>query len=377
MANKNLLFEKVKLGNTLLENRVGVAPMTRTSATPEGLATDRMVSYYNSFVKGGFGLIITEGVYPDKAYSQGYFDQPGIVFDDQIVAWRKVVDAVHQHGAKIFAQLMHAGALSQGNRFVVDTIGPSSVQPKGEQMEFYGGKGPFSMPKEATLDEITEVVKGFVEAANNAKKAGFDGIEIHGANGYIIDQFLTSYTNERSDNYGGSIQNRVRLLVEVTKAVREAVGNDFTVGIRISQGKVNDYTHKWEGKEKDAEVIFSQAVSAGVDYIHVTEYEAWQPAFPQGEGTAATDSAFGDGGLSLAALARKYGKVPVIANGHLENPIEASKIIEKGEADIVTIGKGALANHDWVNKIKNGEALEDFNPEKILSPTAKIKEFEA
>lgn len=377
MPDTNILFQKVKLGSTELENRVSVAPMTRTSATPEGLATGQMASYYTSFARGGFGLIITEGIYPDQKYSQGYFNQPGITDEEQTAAWKKVVDSVHQAGAKIFAQLMHAGALSQGNRFMENSIGPSSVQPKGEQMQFYGGSGSFPKPKEASKEDIQDVIKGFTEAAVRAKTAGFDGVEIHGANGYILDQFLTDYTNQRTDEYGGSIENRVRLLVEVSNAVREAVGEDFTVGIRISQGKVNDYEHKWVEKEKEAEIIFGQLGKAPLDFIHVTEYEAWQPAFPEGEGTAAADSAFGDGGPSLAALAKKYGKQPVIANGHLEKPELAVSIVEKGEADVVSLGKGALANHDWVKKVKEGEPLAEFQPEKVLSPDAKIKDFEA
>jgi 2,4-dienoyl-CoA reductase-like NADH-dependent reductase (Old Yellow Enzyme family) len=372
----SILFSSKKTGNTVFPNRVGVAPMTRTSATAEGVATEQMVSYYTSFAKGGFGYIITEGIYPDDQYSQGYFDQPGIVYEDQVEAWKRVVDSVHESGAKIIAQLMHAGALSQGNRFVKETMGPSAVTPKGEQMQFYGGQGPFPTPKEATKEDIAEVVKAFVDSATNAKRAGFDGVEIHGANGYILDQFLTDYTNQRTDEYGGSTENRVRLLVEVCKAVCEAVGDDFTVGIRISQGKVNDYTHKWAGKEKDAQIIFDALGKSGIHYIHVTEYEAWQPAFTEGEGTSATDSAFGDGGLSLAALAKKYGHVTVIANGQLGDPKKAAEILEKGEADMITLGKSALANHDWVNKVKNEESLEEFNPEKVLSPNAKLKEFE-
>ncbi len=242
---------------------------------------------------------------------------------------------------------MYAGALSQGNRFVNSTIAPSAAQPKGEQMEFYGGKGPFPMPKEASEEDIADVIKGFAEASARAKAAGFDGVEIHGANGYILDQFLTGYTNKRTGEFGGSAENWTRLLTEVSRAVREAVGAEFTVGIRISQGKVNDYEHKWAGKEKEAEIIFSQLSEAGLDFIHVTEYEAWQPAFPEGEGTAATDSAFGDGGASLAALAKKYGGLPVIANGHLKKPDLVQAIIAKGEADVISLGKGALANHDW------------------------------
>jgi 2,4-dienoyl-CoA reductase-like NADH-dependent reductase (Old Yellow Enzyme family) len=377
VTNEDRLFSKVSLGIDEFEHRIGVAPMTRTSATEEGLATDQMVSYYTKFARGGFGLIITEGVYPDNKYSQGYFNQPGIIDDEQIQAWKKVTDSVHNEGAKIYAQLMHAGALSQGNRFTKKTIAPSAVQPKGEQMKFYNGEGPFPLPLEATKDDISEVVKSFIDAAVRAKKAGFDGVEIHGANGYILDQFLTDYTNQRTDEYGGSTENRVRLFVEVSKAVREAVGQEYTVGIRISQGKVNDYVHKWADGEEDAKIIFSQLGQAGLDYIHVTEYEAWQPAFPTGEGTVATDSAFGDGGPTLARLAKKYSSLPVIANGGLHDPEKARLIIENGDADFITLGRGALSNRDWPTKVKNGEKTEEFNPEKVLSPTAKIKVFES
>ena len=150
---------------------------------------------------------------------------------------------------------------------------------------------------------------------------------------------------------------------KLSKAIREAVGHEFTVGIRISQAKVNDNAHKWAGKEQDAAIICGQLGQAGLDYIHVSEYEAWKPAFDSN-------------GSSLAALAKKFGKVPVIANGHLEDPEKASEMIVDGEADVITLGKGALANHDWVKKIKKGEPLTPFNPEKVLRPTAKIKPFE-
>lgn len=376
VTNTKSLFETVTLGNITLDNRIGVAPMARISASFEGVATEQMVSYYTSFARGGFGLIITEGMYTDDKYSQGYFNKPGLLDGEQTQAWKKVVDSVHQAGAKMFAQIMHAGALSQGNRFVQETIGPSAVQPKGKQMEAYIGKGLYPTPREATKEEITEVINGFVNTAKRAKAAGFDGVEIHGANGYILDQFLTDYTNKRTDEYGGSTENRVRLLVEVSKAVREAVGQDFTIGIRISQGKVNDYNHKWEGKEKDAEIIFGQLGRAGLDFIHVTEYEAWQPAFPMDKSTIAANSALDNGGASLAALAKKYGGISVIANGHLEDPVKAREIVEKGEADLITLGKGALANHDWVDRVKKGEPLVEFDSEKVLRPDAKIKDFE-
>ncbi|WP_054024906.1 NADH:flavin oxidoreductase [Bacillus sp. FJAT-28004] len=368
MSNINLLFETTKVGQVTLENRVAVAPMTRVSATPEGNATDKMASYYSSFARGGFGLIITEGTYTDELYSQCYLNQVGIANDVQAQSWKTVVNAVHQAGAKIIVQLEHAGALSQGNRFATQNLAPSSVKPIGDPLAFYGGETEFPTPREATKKDLQEVINGFVSSALRAKAVGFDGIEIHGANGYLLDQFLTEYTNQRKDEYGGSSVNRVRLLVEVATAVRQVVGEEFTVGIRISQGKVNDFAHKWAGKEEDAKMIFGQLGQAGLNYIHVTEYEAWHPAFPQHESD--------NEGVSLAALAKKYGKLPVIANGHLEDPTKGSGMVADGIADVITLGKGALANHDWVNKVKNGDPLATFDPEKVLRPDARIKDFE-
>ena len=362
-TNYNNLFASFKIGNTEFQNRLGVAPMTRTSANPDGTPNDDMLAYYQSFAAGGFSLIISEGTYPDEAYSQGYLDQPGIANDEQVKAWKKITDAVHKEGAKIFCQLMHAGALSQGNRFKSEKIGPSAIQPKGEQLGFYGGNGPYPAPKEMTVQDIETVKQSFVKAAENAVNAGFDGIEIHGANGYLLDQFLTDYTNNRTDQYGGSTANRIRLSAEIVKATREAIDKSIPVGIRISQGKVNDYVHKWAGGEEDAKVIFSALKDAGADFIHTTEFEALKPAFDES-------------GPTLAALAKKYSQLPIIVNGSLNTPDLAEKMLENGGADIITIGKGALANRDWPNKVLNGEELNEFKPENFLMPDAKLKPHE-
>lgn len=377
MTEHSSLFESVSLGPISLFNRVGVAPMTRVSATADGVPTETMRRYYTKFARGGYGLIITEGAYPDERHSHGYFNQPGIMNDEQAVGWQMITDAVHQEGTKIICQLMHAGALSQGNRFTRETIGPSAVEPKGEQLELYFGSGKFPTPRAATAEDIRAVIDGFVTSAKLAKSAGFDGVEIHGANGYLLDQFLTEYTNNRDDEYGGSTENRVRLPVAVARAVRDAVGPRFCVGIRISQSKINDYDYKWSGKEQDAEIIFGRLGEAGLNYIHTTEYEAWVPTFAEDGPTIATEPAFGEHGRSLAGLAKRYGKLPVIANGGLHVPERADRIIADGTADVVTLGRGALANADWPNRVKGGRPLEEFKPERILYPNAQIKEFEA
>ncbi|WP_269082483.1 NADH:flavin oxidoreductase [Aneurinibacillus tyrosinisolvens] len=356
------LLSEIQIGNMKLKNRIGLAPMTRVSASDDGQATELMLRYYESFAKGGFGFLITEGAYPDEAYSPGYLNQSGIANEKHATAWKRVTDAVHQAGSKIIVQLMHAGAQQQENPYKNGSIGPSAVRVKGEKVPAYGGEGPFDTPKEMTKEDIQDVIRGFANAAKLAKDAGFDGVEIHGANGYLLDEFLTDYLNQRTDEYGGSTENRARILIEVAQAVREAVGSDFVVGIRISQGKVSDYKHKWAGAEKDAEIIFSSLSKAGLDYIHVTEYDATRPAF---EGTE----------LTLAALAKKYGSVPVIANGNLEDPEKAERLLKSGEADLITLGKGALANHDWPQRVVKGGPLQEFDP-KVLEPKANIKEQE-
>lgn len=361
MTKNSILYTPTTIGNASLNNRIAVAPMTRTSASADGLATDDMARYYARFARGGHSLIITEGTYPDLLYSQGYLNQPGIADMAQADAWRKVVAAVHAEGGKIFMQLMHAGALSQGNHWSRDSVAPSAVQPAGEQMGFYRGDGPYRMPRELSLDEIAQVRESFAAAASRAKAVGFDGVEIHGANGYLLDQFLTFHTNRRTDQYGGQTENRVRLLVEVSQAVRAEVGADYTVGIRISQGKVNDYNHKWADGEQDARVIFERLGAAGLDYIHTTEFDASAPAF-------------GDG-ASLAALATRYGKLPVIANGQLGDAGKAAALVERGDATVVTLGKTALANPDWPLRIAQDAPVAEFDY-ALLQPLANIKASE-
>ena len=362
-VNANMLFTPWQLRGLALTNRLAVAPMTRISATPEGVPTEVMARYYARFARGGFGLIITEGIYTDQSYSQGYANQPGLSNLAQAKGWRPVVDAVHTAGGKIVAQLMHAGALSQANRFRSDTAGPSTVQPKGLQMAIYRGEGPYRLPRAMSEADIAEAVEGFARAARFAiDVAGFDGVEIHGANGYLLDQFLTDYTNLRSDAWGGSIDRRLSLSSEVAGAVRRAVGDAAPVGIRISQGKVNDFTHKWDEAEAGAEIVFSTLASVGLDYIHVTEFEAWRPAF-------------NDDGPSLVSLARKSAPdLTVVANGGLHDPDRAAQMLDIG-ADLIALGRGALANPAWPRQTANGRAVQVFDP-ALLTPIGNIKAFE-
>lgn len=362
MTTYTSIFSPHTIGSLELPNRMAISPMTRTSAEPNGFANGRMVQYYTRFVKGGFPLIITEGTYPDLKHSQAYENQPGIATDEQAEAWKPVVDSVHKEGGKIFLQLQHAGALVQYNQYTNDTIAPSVVKPKGEKLESHGGRGEYAIPQEISNKELQEVIEHFSDAASRAKSVGFDGIEVHGANGYLLDQFHTDYTNLRKDEFGGSPENRIRLSVLILKAIRERVGEDFVIGIRISQGKVNDFYHKWHGKEEEAKVIFQSLASANPDYIHTTEFRADQPAFESN-------------GPTLSYLAKKYSNLPIITNGQLGDPNKANNLIENEEADFVALGTIALANYDWPNKVRNNESIQAFDP-TTLHPVAVIRDEE-
>lgn len=363
MTAKDPLFAPHNAGPLQLKNRFAVAPMTRVSATEEGSATELMAKYYDRFSKGGFGLLITEGLYTDQKYAQGNLFQPGMSDETQAESWKTIVEQTHKAGAKIVAQLMHAGPLVQGNRFVKGSIGPSAVQPRGEQMTSYYGKGKFPIPKEASETDIADAIEGFARAAHLATHiSGFDAVEIHGANGYLLDQFFTDYGNSRSDRWGGDVSNRVQLILETVKAVKKTIKPGAALGVRISQGKVNDFFHKWSEGEQAANVVFEALANLGVDYIHVTEFEAWQPAFSNTE-------------KSLATLARLHAPgVTVITNGSLHDLSRSEQLLEEG-ADVIAYGRGALANPDLPTRAKNGEDLRDFDP-SILSPIANIKDSE-
>lgn len=208
--------------------------------------------------------------------------------------------------------------------------------------------------------EIVEALAGFARAAALAiEVGGFDGIEIHGANGYLLDQFLTEHTNRRTDERGGSTEDRVRLTVEVVRRVRRSIGRATPAGVRVSQAKVNDFTHKWSDGQADVATLFKALADAGVDYIHVTEFEAWRPAF-------------GDGGPSLVSLARLNAPgATIIANGSLHDPPKAELALDQG-ADVVALGRGALCNPDWPIRVRTGRALASFDP-RLLRPLADIK----
>ena len=360
-AGPDALWEPLVLAKRELRNRVVVAPMSRVSTSGDGVPTEQMSRYYQQFAWGGFGLIVTEGIYPAGPASQGYANQPGLVTASQVVGWRLVTDAVHDAGGLIVAQLMHAGALSQ---HLTATVAPSAIPPQGQKMAEYGGTGSYPTPVGLTPNDIEHIVAGFAASARRAKQAGFDGVEVHAANGYLLDQFLTPYTNIRSGRYGGSPTARAQLTADVVKAICDAEAGSSSgrmiVGVRLSQAKVNNSHHKWRD-EQEAAAIFRTVAAAGPDYLHLA-----------GEGRPWTDSGRAADGTALGALARQVTGLPVVVNGGLDDPALIQQVFGAGEADLVSIGRGALADPDWPQHVRTGGTPRRFHP-AMISPSASVQ----
>nr|WP_042196219.1 NADH:flavin oxidoreductase [Kibdelosporangium sp. MJ126-NF4]CEL22476.1 NADH:flavin oxidoreductase/nadh oxidase [Kibdelosporangium sp. MJ126-NF4]CTQ89332.1 NADH:flavin oxidoreductase/nadh oxidase [Kibdelosporangium sp. MJ126-NF4] len=346
---------RTRIGAHDLANRYAVAPMTRVSATPDGVPTEEMAQYYREFADGGFPLVISEGTYVDARHSQSYLNQPGLVTAEHVDGWRAVTQGVHHAGGVMIAQLMHGGALSQGNPHTGERIGPSAVLPRGEMMQGYGPTGPWRVPREMSTQDIDDVVDSFVAAAANAVAAGFDGVELHAANGYLLDQFITDYTNQRTDAYGGTMANRVRLTARIVDAIK-ATGT--LVGVRLSQTKVNDFTYRWPDAERDAEAIYTAL--AGADYLHIAS-----------EGRNWLDTAMLADGRTLTGIAREVTGLPVIVNGGMHDTALAAKVLDDGHADMLSVARGALANPDLPRRIGADTELERFE-RGMLDPTVTI-----
>lgn len=336
------LFEKVNVGGNELTNRIVMAPMTRNRADENGDPNDLMVEYYKQ--RTSFGLIITEGTAPAHV-GKAYPAIPGIYTDSQIAGWKKITDAVHASGSRIFMQLMHSGRISHTKITGLDPMSASAVKPAGEL--FTGsGMDQFETPKEMTLQDIAETKAAFVSAAKNAIAAGFDGVELHGANGYLLHQFLAPNSNIRTDEYGGTPEKRCKFVLEVLTAVVEAIGANKTA-IRISpNGTFNDIA------ETDTEEMYSYLINSinelGLAFLHVSD----QPGF---------DS---------ITFARKLYKGCIVANsGYADKTkVETSKrIIETGQADLFSFGRLALANPELPKRLELGLELNSGDPKTFYS----------
>lgn len=337
------LFGACQLGSIELKNRVVMAPMTRSRADALGVPTDMMVEYYAQ--RASAGLIVAEGTSPSED-GKGYCRTPGIVDDAQVAGWRKVTDAVHAKNGKIVLQIMHCGRCShEENKSAHSaTVAPSAIQAEGEIFTEEGMKA-FSEPRALTLDEITTVIEDYRQATVNAFAAGFDGVELHGASGYLPAQFLSPGSNQRDDQYGGSLANRVRFVAEVLEAMASVQGAE-KVGLRICPGfAFNDV--KDPNPQETFEALLSTIAPMGLAYLHVMRGSP----------------------LDVQALATDFFKGPFITNGGYTKATAEQAV--QGAATAVAFGGPFIANPDLVERFKTDAALAMPNEATLYTPTAE------
>ncbi len=329
------IFEPIKLGAIEAKNRVVMAPLTRSRAVSGDVPNPLAVTYYRQ--RADAGLIVSEGtqIRPD---GKGYVTTPGIYSPEQIDGWKKVTDAVHEAGGRIVAQIWHVGRISHPDHTGgTQPVAPSAVAADAKTFISTGEFVPVAEPRALALDEIKQVVADFGTAAKNALAAGFDGVEIHGANGYLVDQFLRDGANKRDDQYGGSIENRVRFMTEVVDATITAIGAD-RVGIRLSPvTPANDLS------DSNPQPLFDLAVSElarrKIAFLHMIEGATGGPR------DIAPD-------FDFQKLRKLFGGVYIANNGF--DGQTAREAIGSGEADMVAFGKWFISNPDLVERIRKG-----------------------
>ena len=342
------LYEPYSLGSLQLQNRIVMAPMTRSRAAGN-VPNDLMAEYYGQ--RSSAGLIVTEGTAPSPN-ALGYARIPGNFSEAQVAGWQKVTAAAHRGGAKIFLQLMHTGRIAHPLNLPEGTevVAPSAVRAAGKMWTDQSGMQDFPTPRALETREIAGVISEYVAASENAIKAGFDGIELHGANGYLIEQFLNPGTNRRNDQYGGSAANRNRFAVEVASAVANAIGAGKTA-IRISPfNSFNDMVGDYAEIPQQYESLAEELGALGLAYVHVVAFvRVGEPL--------------------LRAIKKGFGG-PIIINGALDAQ-KAEAAFDAGYADLAAFASSFLANPDLPHRLKNGLLLNTPDKDTFYSADAK------
>ena len=334
------LFSPLKLGPVALSNRAVMAPMTRCRAI-DNIPGQLMSEYYAQ--RASAGLIVSEGIAPSPN-GLGYPRIPGLFSDPQIAGWRAVTGAVHDAGGRIFAQLMHTGRISHPINMPggAEIVAPSAVAAAGSMFTDSDGMQPHPVAKAMTASDVKQAIDEFVTAARNAVEAGFDGVELHAANGYLFEQFLNPHSNVRTDSYGGSIENRGRFVVETARAVSDAIGPE-RVGIRLSpHGTFNDMAVYGDVAGQYA-WLAGQLDQIGLVYVHLV---------------------LGQNGIpdeTMAAIRGNYRGVFMVNSG-FDRPA-AESVIDAGGADLVSFGVPFIANPDLVERMRDGAGLADPRPD--------------
>jgi N-ethylmaleimide reductase len=339
-----MLFETFSLGDARLNNRLVMAPLTRSRAVDNNTPNSLMATYYAQ--RASAGLIITEGTSPSPN-GLGYARIPGLFNDAQVQGWKLVTDAVHAKGGKIVVQLMHTGRVSHLDNLPAgaEVLGPSPEACPGEMWTDGKGNLPHTPPREMTAADIDVAIREYATAARLAIAAGFDGIELHAANGYLLEQFLNANVNQRTDQYGGTPEGRNRLVLEVARAAVREIGAE-RVGIRLSPHGVFNSTGAYDGVDEQYVELVKQLSALGLMYVHVVDASAMgAPPVPvslKNDLRAAFDGAF------------------ILAGGF--DKTSAQQALAEGKADLIAIGRGFIANPDLLERMREDQPLNALDP---------------
>lgn len=344
--SKDILFSPFHIKNYDLKNRIGVAPMTRMSSIKDSVPRQDVLDFLVTRAENGAAIIYTEAIVTDYESAQGYPGQARILTQRQIDAWKPVVKAIQGKGAIAIMQMFHCGRMAwQEVNPASRVIAPSPIPPK--QNNPLTGK-PYPVPDEMTKFDINHVITGFVETAKGAVEAGFDGIEIHGAHGYLINNFLSSYSNQRTDEYGGTVENRFRFSDEVIQAVHTVVPEDRLLTFRISNWGVADMDISLFKNKDEWQELIKLLSNAPIDAISVSTYRY-------------KDNAFGTD-RNMAQLTREVTDLPVMICGQIYDRTSAEDALT--DADIVLSAKSMLLNPNWVEEVRSGKDLPLYKSEE-------------
>ena len=345
-----MLFDAFSLRTADLKNRAVMSPLTRSRAVDNNTPNSLMATYYAQ--RAGAGLIITEGTSPSPN-GLGYARIPGLFNDSQVQGWKLVTDAVHARGGKIVVQLMHTGRVSHQANLPAgaEVLGPSSETCPGEMWTDSQGSQPHTAPRAMTEADIAATVSEYATAARLAIAAGFDGIELHAANGYLLEQFLNANVNRRTDGYGGTPEGRNRLVLEVARAAAKEIGAE-RVGIRLSPYGVFNATGGYAGVDQQYTALVQELSALGLMYVHLLDHSALgAPPVP----------------AELKTGLRAAFKGPFILAGGFDKE-SAQRALAEGRADLIAMGRAFLANPDLVDRMRHGQPLNAPDPSTFYTP---------
>ena len=349
-----MLFEPYKLKNLDLRNRIVMAPMTRNQS-PNGVPTDEVASYYERRAKGEVGLIITEGIEVSHKASSAYPNVPRLDTEKAREGWKKVVHGIKENSGSVIAQLWHCGGFRKLG------MGPDPKVP-GHTASGLVKPGK-KVAHEMTLNDIEETIEAYASDAEFCEKIGFDGVEVHGAHGYLIDNFFWQGTNIREDQYGGTTNKRSKFVTDIVEAIRSRVSDDFIVGLRFSQWKQHDFNAKLADTVEELEKVIMPPVNAGLDYLHSSMRRFWESEFPNSDENLAywTKRISNITTIGVGSVGLDTDFIDMTASANPTSIDRAIEDISQNKYELIAVGRALIADPDWVIKMKTGR-ISDVKP---------------